>query len=221
MIVWGRVGVPAVLTLAFAVPLTVIMKNRTIREEPMVMLVLNMTVILFAFNALFFVTSVSDWLTGNDTPALMCSLLMSAGLGIFGGFKLSTLFLATEQFIAVVFSLRHYTIMSKWVNRMIIFTWLFVLVFVLFCLTTDLLGLETIAEFDIRVFGVDHQISTCGWQKVSSVFMLVFQIVFSLFSIVTCSLLIYTAVEGMKHEKRITHLVLNPPDRYLSLLHGF
>ncbi|KAF0291740.1 hypothetical protein FJT64_010196 [Amphibalanus amphitrite] len=114
MIAWGRIGVPAALMVLFAVPLIVIIKSRTIREEPMVLLILNMTAVLVSFNALFFVISIVDAVTANNMPHLLCSFLLSTGLAVFGGFKLSTLLLAAEQYVAVVFSLQHFTIMSRW-----------------------------------------------------------------------------------------------------------
>ncbi|KAF0313023.1 hypothetical protein FJT64_016354 [Amphibalanus amphitrite] len=203
MIAWGRIGVPAALMVLFAVPLIVIIKSRTIREEPMVLLILNMTAVLVSFNALFFVISIVDAVTANSMPHLLCSFLLSTGLAVFGGFKLSTLLLAAEQYVAVVFSLQHFTIMSRWVNKMIAFTWLFIVGFSAIILLCFFLGLETIAEFDLRVFGIDHHINTCGWQKVANMGMFAFQIVFFLFTILTCGLLTYTAVQGLKHEKRI------------------
>ena len=200
---WLRVIVPAVLILIFAVPLTVIAKNRTIRGEPMVILILNMTLVLFFFSLMFLIITTVDILFAFHTPPLLCGVMASVGLSIYGGFKLSTLFLALEQYIAVAFSLRHFTIMSQWVYKMVGITWLYITILTLFSLACYNLGLETIAEFDVRVLGVDYNMTRCGWQVMTNVHMVTTQICSTVLSILTCVLLVYAAVQGLKHEKRI------------------
>ncbi|KAF0295543.1 hypothetical protein FJT64_006955 [Amphibalanus amphitrite] len=203
MIGWLRTGVPLVLTLIFALPLTVIARNRTIRGEPMVILILNMTIILFLFNFTSFALSAIDVQYGYDMPQLLCGVLMLIGVNIFGGFKVSTFFLALEQYIAVVFSLRHFTIMSRWVKRMVALTWFYIVTLTVVGLVCHHLELETVAEFDIRVLGIGHEIQKCGWQMIPNAFMVAFQACFLLFSMLTCAILLYTAYQGFKHEKRI------------------
>ncbi|KAF0307422.1 hypothetical protein FJT64_021236 [Amphibalanus amphitrite] len=144
-----------------------------------------------------------DILFAFDTPRLLCSVLRSVSMGLFGGFKVSAFFLALEQYIAVVCALHHFTIMSRWVNRMNALTWFYIFTLASAGLVCDHLGLETIADFDIRVFGTDHQIRGCDWTKIPNAYMVGVQACVSLFSVLTCALLLYTAVQGWRHERRI------------------
>ncbi|KAF0309398.1 hypothetical protein FJT64_019492 [Amphibalanus amphitrite] len=199
-----RVGISALLCLVFAVPLAIIAKNRELREEPMVILVLNMTASALLFSSTFVVVSVGDILTSNDIPPLLCCLFVSVGTSSLGAFKLSALFLAVEQFVAVNFSLRHFAIMSRWAKRLICLTVIFWVVSTLFGIICYLLGLETIEEFDQRMFSIHNHHEQCKWERSANIFMFYSENCMLVCCLGTCALLIHTAVQGMKHQNRIS-----------------
>ena len=64
-------------------------------------------------------------------------------------------------------------------------------------------GLENTAEFHQRVFDVKRHLKQCSWEKMSNVYILLVEASFLVLSISACSLVIYTAVIGMRQEKRI------------------
>ena len=221
MAAWLRVGIPAVLTVVFAIPLVVIIRNPTIREEPMVVLILSMTAILVIFSLDFGVISVVDLLTENDTPSLLCSLLSTFGLSLLVGFKLSTVFLAVEQYVAVIFPLQHYVTMSGWANKMVVFTWLFIAALATFGVACFQAGLETTIEFDIRVFDTETATCECGWRDLTVAHMVTSMIFFNGFSILNCVLLLYTAVQGLKHERRIAEGEADRDQKFLVRFKSF
>ena len=137
-----RVSLALLLTLIFGIALTIIAKVRNIRDKSVVMLVLNMVATAFLFCCLVAFVSTADVVTANSTPPLLCFPSLSLGTGALIAFKLSTLCLAVEQFVAVVFPLRHLVIMSRWARRMIALTWLFVVLFTSFGLLAYFLGLR-------------------------------------------------------------------------------
>ena len=198
-----RFCVGIVLSLVFAVPLAIIAKRPALCEESLVMLVINMTLTALSFAFLFAINSASDMVTGENTSVLFCLPVLSIGSSAFVAIKLSTFFLAVEQFVAIVYPLRHFSIMSRWVKKMIALNWLFILAHGLFCLISFFSGLESTLEFDKRVFGVEHHVTQCRWERLANVYMLSVEICLLLFSVSTCALLIYTAVQGIKHERRI------------------
>ena len=198
-----RVTVTALMCLAFAVPLFIIAKNRDIREEPIVVLVINMLAAAVLFSCIFTGIAVGDSLSDNNIPPLLCTFLISLGASAVGGFKLIALFLAVEQFIAVT-SMSHYAIMSRWVQRMVGLAWLFITVHTSFGISCHLLGLDTVVEFDRRMFGIDNHINNCRYETVTSLFHFSLEIFMFCFSFATCVLLIYTAVQGIKQERRIS-----------------
>ena len=191
---WLRVSVLAVMTTIFAVPIVVIVKSRTIREDPVVILVLNMTIILFSFSCVTLVSFISDLLTENSPPILLCSVLTAFGLSMFGGFKLSTFFLAIEQYIAVVFTLRRYQLMSRWVSTMVSLNWVYIIAFASFSAASGFFGFKTVADFHLHMFGMDHQDSKCGSWKNGGIVFFAIQASSILLSIATYALLVYTNV---------------------------
>ena len=203
MLGFVRFGIGIVLSLVFAAPLAIIAKRPALCKEPLVMLVINMTFTAFSFGFLFTIGSTVDMVTGDNTPELFCLPFISIGTSTFVAIKLSTLFLAVDQFVAIVYPLHHCAIMSRWVKKMITLNWLFVLAHGLFSMISFLSGLESTLEFDKRVFGVEHHVTQCRWERMPHVYMLSVEICLLLFSVSTCALLIYTAVQGIKHERRI------------------
>ena len=197
-----RVGISGLLCMVFSVPLAIIAKSRDIRDEPIVVLVLNMLATALLFSSSLAIVSVSDLLT--EVHPLLCSVLISLGAGALSGFKLSALFLAVEQFVAVVFPLRSFALISRHLKAMVALTWLLLVGNATFGTVCYLLGLETVAEFNRRVFGINNHAKQCQWDTQTNIFMLYFEICMLLLYISTSILLIYAAVQGLKHERRIS-----------------
>ena len=203
MLEWLRVSLAFLLTLVFGLPLAIIAKAGTFLDEPVVMLVLDMLTAAFLTCCVLAFMSTADALTANKTPPLLCFPSLCLGTSIFVAFKLSTLFLAVEQFIAVAFPLRHFAIMSRWAKIMTAFTWVFVVLFASFGLLAYFLGLESTLEFDRRMFGVQRHISQCHWERAANVYVISCEVIVLLSSITSCALLIYTAIQGFKQERRL------------------
>ena len=222
MLEWLRISLAGLLTLVFAVPLAALAKNRTIRDEPVGMLVLNMTLTAFLFSSLFVFTVAVDLATANNTPPVLCLSVISLGTSLLVAFKLSTLCLAVEQLIAVAFSLHHFSVMDRWTKRMLTLTWLFAFANTFFGLLCYYLDMETTTEFDSRVFDVDDDVKQCRWKRQANVFMIFNEAFLFLFSISSCALLIYTAFQGIKHERRLVLIqVNNQPQQFVMRFKSF
>ena len=202
MLLWLRVAVGIILTVSFSVPFAIIASNGSLREEPMTLLVINMTLVDFVFGVLFFATGLADVVFSAAVPAPLCASLQYLMLGCAIAGKAATLCLALDQFCAVVFSLRYCTIMSAWVDRLVALTWSCALLVALFGLVCYQLGLESSLEFNHRVLGVERHVSQCRWELNAHLFMVVVEVLLLLLSLCSGLLFVYTAVQGARHEWR-------------------
>ena len=96
--------------LVFLVLLLILVSKRSIREEPrgvLTLLVRIMTLLGFAVPGTLFTVATADVVTGEATPLTFCCAVLSLFFGVAMAFKMSALFLAVDQYVAVVHCL-HY-----------------------------------------------------------------------------------------------------------------
>ena len=198
-----KIAVAALLLLNYSVPLWVLGSDEDLRDHPMVMLVTNLTLVDFVFALVFLVMGLADVVSPEGVPLPVCASMHYIFTGMILAWKVATLFLAVDQFVAVVHSLRYTEIMSTWVNRMLVITWSCVPILSLLGLVCHQLGLESSAEFDRRVFGIEEEIRLCRWELHSHVFMLVLEMLMLLLSLITAGLFVYAAAQGMAHERHL------------------
>ena len=200
---WVQVSVGAVLTLTLTVPLLIIVRRPILRRDSVVGLIVNLLLAGVLCTVLFFFASLSDALTGDSTPDGLCLPLCSFIVGAAISFKLAALSLAVEQFVAIIFSLRHGEISGRWHRRLVAITWLGGALFSSASLVSYGLGCETTEEFNRRVLGVQNTTKRCNWFRVSNVVMLCFEVTLLTLSVSTCALLVITAAQGGKQERKL------------------
>ena len=198
-----KVTVGGLLTLNFFVPLWILGRNARLREEPMVLLVINLVLIGFAFALAFFITGMADVVFPGGVPPPVCATLHYIMCGLVIAWKMAMLFLAVDQFVAVVHCLRYNFILNTLANRLVAITWCCVPLFCLLGLICYQLDLESSAEFDRRVYGIQHDIQECRWELHSHAYILAFEVVLLVLSIISAGLFVYTATQGMLQERRL------------------
>ena len=203
MLLWLRVAVGIILTVSFSVPLAIMARNGSLREEPMTLLVINMTLVDFVFGVLFFAAGLADVVFDAGVPPPLCATLLYLAAGCAIAWKMATLCLALDQFFAVVHSLRYNSIMAAWTDRLVALTWSCVPLVGVFGLVCYWLGLESSVAFDRRVLGVERRIDQCRWELNAHLFMVVAETLLLLLSLCSGVLFVYTAVQGARHEWRI------------------
>ena len=203
MLLWLRVAVGAILTVSFSVPLAILASDASLREEPMTLLVINMTLVDLVFGVLFLATGLADLVLAAGVPAPLCATLQYLLFGCAVAWKAATLCLAVDQLAAVAQPLRYNAIMSSWTRRLVALTWSCVPLMGLFGLVCYRLGLETSVEFDLRVLGVERHIAQCRWEVNAHLFMVVAEAVLLLLSLSSGVLFVYAAVQGARHEWRL------------------
>ena len=208
-----RAGAGILMMLVFLVLLLILVSKRSIREEPRGVLVIIMTLLGFAVPGTLFTVATADVVTGEATPLTFCCGVMSLAVGVAIAFKMSALFLAVDQYVAVVHCLHYYTIMEHWIQRMVGMICGCILFCVIFGLACFHLGLENTAEFHQRMFGVQRNLTRCSWEQLAGVYVLFGEIFLLVLAIATCALALYTAVVGLKYEKSITQQQVTPETR--------
>ncbi|KAF0304637.1 hypothetical protein FJT64_002683 [Amphibalanus amphitrite] len=191
MLLWLRVAVGATLTVSFAVPLGIIARDGSLREEPMTLFVINMTLVDLVFGALFMATGLADVVFASGVPAPLCATLQYLLFGCGVAWKAATLLLVA-------------------------LTWCCVPLMGAFGFTCYRLGLESSVAFDRRVLGVERHISQCRWELNAHLFMVVSEVAVLLLSLCSGVLFVYTAVQGARHEWR-----LHPNNRLLVRFKSF
>ena len=194
------------LMLCFSLPLTVIVQEeRGVPEEPMVLFILNMTLANYMFGSAIFMIAMADMIYSEATPLPLCASLQNMALGSALASKTSILFLAVDQYVGVVHSLHHQTIMHGWKYRMVISSWSILLFKWFFGFVAYQLDFETSAEFSYRKFGLPP-LDECRLAKISEASLLLVEVVLFLLSSLAAVFYIYTAVQGMRHSRRIAPL---------------
>ena len=187
----------------FLLLLLILACKRSIREKPRGVLVIMLTLTGLTSGSVLFTVATADVVTGEAVPLTFCYPVLFFGIGTFVAFKMTVLFLAVDQFVSIVHSLRHYSIMSGWINWMIGMACFCILFFGLLGLACFHFELENTAEFHERVFGVKLHLTQCSWEVMANVFMTTFEVAMLVLAIAVCALIIYTAVLGLRQEKLI------------------
>ncbi|KAF0294296.1 hypothetical protein FJT64_008054 [Amphibalanus amphitrite] len=198
-----KVLVGLLLMAAFSLPLTVIVVNIQLLDEPMSLLVFNMTLIYYVFGVSFFLIGMTDVLYPEGVPPPVCAAAMHFSMAMAVGLKVAALSVAVDQFIGVVHSLRYYAIMDVWKWKMVFLTWFCMAMMVLFCLACYLLDLETSDEYFLRLFGIQPSNEECRMLGVTHLTNIVLEVVLLVTSLSSAVLFIHTAIQGVKQERRI------------------
>ena len=200
-LVWLKAGIGFLLMLNFSLPLAVLLGDFSVPEEPMLLLILNMTIADYLFGSMVFLIGTADMIYSLATPLPLCASMMYVILGASLTVKAANLLLAVDQFIAVVYPLHHETIMDTWKTRMVAISWIFLPAMCLFGFVAYQLDLETSAEFSLRTFGLTA-VDECRLAKISELALLATEAGLFILSCASAALYIYTAIQGMKQERR-------------------
>ena len=199
---WFKVLVGVFLILNFSVPLVAIARDPRLLEEPAPLLVFNMVVAKFVFGALFLVIGTLDVLFADGAPLPLCVSLQYLVMGAAHAMKAATVYLAVDQFVAIVHPLHYPAIMGDWLRWILLLTWCWIPIVGLYGLICYQLGMETAQEFDQRTLGTQDSAQECHWTKTSFVVTVFFEVTLLLMSTTSAVLFFYTALRGLQQQRR-------------------
>ena len=202
LLVWLQMLVGVLMMLHFSVPLVAIYRDPDLREEPTPRLVLNLALADFVFGIVGFSLGAFDVVSSKDIPLPVCVSLQYVAMGTVLSIKAATFFLAVDQFVAVVHSLRYLTIMEEWMREMLLITWCWIPSMALYGFVCHQLGAESSQEFYQRVFGAQDSVEECHWVKVEFAVTTLFEMYLLLMTVTTAALFVYTATKGLQQERR-------------------
>ena len=188
--------------LNFSVPMVAIYRNRSLREEPMPLLVFNLALADFGFGFSLFLIGTLDVVFSENAPLPACASFQYVGIASVLTFKAATVYLAVDQFVAIVHSLHYHVIMQEWVRRMFFLTWCWMPIYTLYGFVCYQLEMETLQEYDQRTIGSQGSVKECRFPKTAFVTMMFFEASKLLMSIISAALFIYTAIKGLRQERR-------------------
>ncbi|XP_037088228.1 olfactory receptor 52N4-like [Pollicipes pollicipes] len=189
--------------LNFSLPLLVVARKWSLLDEPMPVLVVNLAFTDLLFGICAVLIGVVDLVFVQSVFLEPCLFLQYTSASLAVGMKVAHLALAIDQFIAVVFPLRYYDIITDKVKKLVMLTWATLLLNVLFGAIAFLLGLETVVEFDLRILNVTKVATHCRWELMSNAFVISLEVQAVMLSACAGALFVYTGMKGVCHLRRI------------------
>ena len=198
---WVKTGVGVLLATNFCVPLVTVVSNRHLWEEPMAVLAGNMSLTSTLMGIVHALVGIYDLIGFKNFP--LCRFLQFISFGVAIAFKVAQVGAAVDQFVAIVYPLRHYPIMMRALPWLLAATGLICAAQIIFGIVTYILDLDTFSEH-IDPQGNNTAFTGCRWETaLANVHTIVAELELLTFSLVTASLLIYTGVLGCRTKARL------------------
>ena len=215
---WTRTLVGVVVTACFAVPVYTAVSDRQLHEVPMAVLAGNLSVSGLLIGAVLLASGVYNLAQLQSRNA--CVIMQSTLLGSGVTFKFAHLCLAIDQFVAVVFPLRHHRRMARDVFWLLLATGIIWICIVSILLSTAWLDLETVGEKAYSSVNGTDEYAGCIWSDVlTNVGLHVLEGMLLTSSLITLILLIATGVIGSRAKAQLQRMLpQQPPDE--STDHG-
>ena len=193
-----KVAVGAALTVNFSLPLYTVARDRSLWDEPMAVLAANLSL----YGALFglCVTAIGLYDLLELWPWRVCLFLQYSAIGIMMAFKVAILCLAVDQAVAVLYPLYYYSVMARYLRRLLLSMVCLCAANTVLLLTAESKDLPTVAEV-MHSHGNDTTIisSGCRWENaVAQEVMPLMEVQLLLPSLATAGLFTYTGVVGSR-----------------------
>ncbi|KAF0288204.1 hypothetical protein FJT64_013407 [Amphibalanus amphitrite] len=198
--VWVKTAVGAVLTVNFSFPLIAVLSNRHLWDEPMAVIAGSMSFDCTALGLFIMFIGIYD-MAGLRSEAL-CRALQYGGSAAGIAFKAAQSCAALDQFVAIVYPLQHYVIITRARPWLFASIWTVFAANVLFGLVAHLADMETFVEHVSR--GGNSTYSGCRWETgVANAFTIPGEVEMVTFSLITAGMLVYTGVVGYRTNKKL------------------
>ena len=193
--------VGALMATNFAVPLVTVVSNRDLWEEPMAVLAGNMSLTSTLFGVIIALIGIYD--LADFQNIALCRFLQYSAAGVGIAFKMAQVCAAVDQFVAVVYPLRHYPIMTRARPWLFAATWITFAVQPALGLIAHMLDMETFSEH-VDAQGTNTTFTGCRWETaMANVWTFVGELELVSFSLVTATFLVYTGVVGYRMKTRL------------------
>ena len=200
---WVKALVGAFLTVNFAAPLYAVANSRHLWEEPMAALAGNMSFICMLLGINLLLIGAYD-IVQLDVFSV-CRALQYSSFGFGVSFKMAQVCMAVDQFVAVLYPLQHYSIMTRARRWLFAATWITWAAQPTFGVLAEAFGLVTHAD---SIHGLGNGTAVypeCRWESsLAMVYAIFVEVQMMLFSLVTAGLLTYTFTVGYRTKVRLT-----------------
>ena len=199
-----KIAVGAILMVDYSLPLVIVLRRRSLWDEPMVLLVADLCALNLSFGTSHTIVGLMDVLW-HPPPDVPCAAVMSSSAGSAISIKLTHVALALDQYVAISRPLHYYPRMEKIAGPFVLFSWAWAALHMAGGLSTHLAGLETAADVAERASNTTASpFSGCRWERVMpSSFMAFCEVEVFLFSVCTSSIFMYTGLVGWREQRRM------------------
>ena len=199
---WVKLAVGVLQTINFAVPLYTIVTNRQLWDEPMAVLAGNLSFICSCFGINIILIAAYDIVQLKLRG--LCQALQYCGFGFGAAFKSAELFMAIDQFVAVVYPLQHYTWMTSAWRWLFAAGWLVWAIQPTFGMFAVAFGLKTRAETMSGYDSGEGVYEGCRWENsLAEAYAIFLEAQVLIFSLATAALFVCTGVVGHRAAARM------------------
>ena len=211
--VWVKALVGVALTANFAAPLYAVASNRKLWEEPMAVLAANMSLTCMCFGVSHTFVALFD--LAQLKARALCVTLQHSSFGFGIAFKMAQVCMAADQYVAVAYPLKHYTLMMRARPWLFAATWLTWAAQPTFGLFAAAAGLENHAEsLHGKGNGTAALFPECRWEtSFSRVYIVLVEVQMMSTSLFTLGLFIHTFVVGHRTKLRLGRELRQADDR--------
>ena len=189
------------MTANFCVPLVTVVSDRDLWEEPVAPLAGNIALTSTILGINIVLVGIYD--VAEFQSVTLCRILVHNGVGVVVALKMAQLCAAVDQFVAIVYPLRHYSIMMRARLWLIAITWFMWTWQVLFGFASHMLDMETFSEHVVKQ-GINSTFPGCRWETaVANVYSIVTELEVVTLSFAIAGLLVFTGVIGYRVKARL------------------
>ncbi|KAF0296450.1 hypothetical protein FJT64_006114 [Amphibalanus amphitrite] len=198
---WVKTVVGLLLAANFSVPLLTVLCNRYLWEEPMAVVAGNMSFTSFLCGIFIMLIGIYDTFSFQSIP--LCRFLQYSGFAVGIAFKMAQVCAAFDQFVAVMYPLRHYSIMIRTRPWLFAAIWCTYAVQIIIGLFAHFLDMETFSEH-VGKSSDNSTFTGCRWETaLSNVYAIFVEVEMVSFSAMTASLFLYVGVVGHQLKTRL------------------
>ncbi|KAF0302069.1 hypothetical protein FJT64_025836 [Amphibalanus amphitrite] len=199
----GKVVVGILLMLNCSVNVVVVGLNRSMWDEPVALLVANLSVGDVLFGFMMVVIGLADVVFPPPVPQPVCVTLQYLVLGTSWQVKSAQLLVALDMLIAVVLPLHYHQVMDDWLKPMLIAPWIMMLINLLIGVVCSSLQLENTYEYGLKHGWLNEVGTDCRWELLPSVYSFIWEGGLFVMSTISGIIFIYASMVGVRQRRAI------------------
>ena len=199
----GKIVVGLLLSLNCSANVIVVAVNQSLWDEPVALLVTNLSVGDVLFGLQLAVIGLADVVLTPPVPPVLCRTLQYVVLATSWQVKTAQLLVALDMLIAVVLPLHYHQLMADWLRPMLILPWVMMLLNIVVGVVCSTLQLESTYEYGLTRGWLTEVGADCRWEMLPSVYSFIWEGGLFVMSSISGSIFLYAIVVGIRQRRAI------------------